>query len=330
MDAVFAHQAWFTDARPPFDPGFLVEPLTLLAIAVVIGIVAVWRSIGSRIGRPELPLLARLGSLAPWVPRLLGVHAGVSLIAQAYDGTFLAPSLELPSNTAGTLLAILEGVVGVWLVSGWRVRPAAWLLVVAGPLGMLFYDVVPILERVDLLAIAVFLSLIPPSADNDGAVDLSASDLRRPLFALRLMAGSSLVVLSLTEKLIRPDLAIALIDRFPFLNLAQLVGIDLPDIEFIRFAGAVELLFGLLIISGAMPQVAVLVAGIPFNATLFFFGASELVGHLPVYGVMLALLVYGSSERYADVVPWLPLPGRMQTAPSPRPAVAGTMRGPRD
>jgi hypothetical protein len=52
--------------------------------------------------------------------------------------------------------------------------------------------------------------------------------------------------------------------------------------------------------------VAVIVAGIPFNATLFFLGRTELIGHLPVYGVMLALLVYGSSRRYADVVPAWP------------------------
>ncbi len=320
---IVAHQAWFTDARPPFDLGFLVEPLTLLSIAVAIGIAAGWRFVGRRLTRPELPFLARLGSLSPWVPRLLGVHAGVSLIAQAYAGTFLAPSLDLPNTTAGTMLAILEGVVGVWLVSGWKIRPAALLLVAAGPLGMLLYNVVPILERIDLLAIAVFLSLIPPSAEDDGAVDLSPGELRRPLFALRLMAGSSLVILSLTEKLIRPDLALALIDRFPFLNLARLVGIDLPDIEFVRFAGAVELLFGLLIISGAMPQVVVLVAGIPFNATLFFFGASELVGHLPVYGVMLALLVYGSSDRYAGEVAWLPIRRPTRRSPSPEPAIAG-------
>ena len=47
-------------------------------------------------------------------------------------------------------------------------------------------------------------------------------------------------------------------------------------------------------ISGALPQVAVLVAMVPFNATLLLFGQTELVGHLPVYGAFLALLVYGS------------------------------------
>ena len=75
---------------------------------------------------------------------------------------------------------------------------------------------------------------------------------------------------------------------------------------FVAVAGATELLFGLLVISGAFPQVAVLVAMVPFNATLLLFGQTEMVGHLPVYGVMLALLVYGSSRRYADVVPAWP------------------------
>jgi hypothetical protein len=57
--------------------------------------------------------------------------------------------------------------------------------------------------------------------------------------------------------------------------------------------------------SGALPQRAVILAGIPFNATLFFFGATELIGHLPVYGAMLTLLAYGSDRSLAPVVPAL-------------------------
>jgi hypothetical protein len=59
-------------------------------------------------------------------------------------------------------------------------------------------------------------------------------------------------------------------------------------------------------VSGALPQVSVILAGIPFNATLFFLGAEELIGHLPVYGAMLAVLVYGSDRDIAPVVPWFP------------------------
>lgn len=301
-----AHETWFSDARPPYGTELLGDPITIAFLGVVLAVTFVWRAVGDRTPTPELPLLSRLGDLSPWVPRLLAVHAGVSLIAQAYGGTYLAPGLEL-NGTTGTLLAVLEGIVGVWLASGIRIRPAAWLLVAAGPLGMLAYGVVPILERVDLLGIGVFLALLPPGDDELGARRVSVDELRVPLMWLRLLVGGALVVLAFSEKLVRPDLALAFLDQYPAFNLLQLVGLDVSDLMFVRIAGATELLFGLLVISGAMPQVAMIVAGIPFNATLFFFGASELIGHLPVYGAMAALIIYGSSARYAPIVPWLPI-----------------------
>lgn len=303
---VFAHTTWFTDERPAYDVGFLTEPATLLLIASAVVLAWAWRRAARRLPVPEAPALTPLGRLAPWIPRILAIHAGVSLIAQAYGGTYLAPGLDLPTGPGGPLLAIVEGITGVWLVSGWNIRWAAALLAAAGPLGLFAYDPVAILERIDLLGIAVFLVLVPPGPDRFGARIVDRVTLRQPLFLLRLSAGGALVILSGTEKLLRPDIGLALIDRYPILNLAATAGLEIPDLEFLRMAGAIELLFGLLIVSGALPQVAVVVAGIPFNATLFYFGASELVGHLPVYGVMLAMLVYGSSPHHAPVVAWLP------------------------
>lgn len=303
---LLAHETWFTELRPPFTTDLLTDPVTIGFLIVVVGVTVAWRAVAARWHVPELRPLEPLGGLAPWVPRLLAVHAGVSLIAQAYAGTYLAPALRLADGPTGTALAILEGVVGVWLATGVRVRPAAWLLVAAGPLGMLAYGIVPILERVDLLGIGVFLALLPPGDDELGAVRPTPRALGRSLFALRLLIGGALVVLAFTEKLARPGLALAFLDQYPAFNLLATLGLDVPDLMFVRVAGAVELLFGLLIISGAAPQVVVIVAGLPFNATLFFLGASELIGHLPVYGAMAALLVYGSSTTYAPVVPWLP------------------------
>lgn len=305
---LFAHETWFTNERPPFDFAFLLEPLTLSYLAIAVVVALGWRCAAKRFRTPEIPQLSRLGDLAPWIPRLLGVHAGVSLIAQAYAGTYLVPALRLPDGWVGTVLALTEGAVGVWLVSGWRIRPAAGLLVISGPLGAIFFGVLPILERVDLLGIAVFLVLLPPSPNEWGAVRPSPVDLRKALFSLRLLAGGALVVLAFSEKLVRPELALVVIDEYPFLNVVRELGFNVSDLEFVRMAGAVELLFGLLVVSGAAPQVAVIVAGIPFNATLFFFGASELVGHLPVYGVMLALLVYGSNQATCGAVAWWPRP----------------------
>lgn len=307
------HEAWFTSARPPYDWSFALEPASLLLIGAAILIALLWRMAAARLPAPELAFLRPLGSLAPYVPRLLGIHAGVSLLAQAARGTYLAPSLDLPASPFGSALAIAEGVLGVWMVTGYRIRPAAWVLVAAGPLAMPFYGVVPVLERVDLLGVALFLALLPPADTPGGAVDAGPERVTSSLFALRASAGGALIILAFTEKLARPGLALALLDRYPAFNVLQTMGIPIGDLGFIRIAGAIELLFGLLLISGALPQVAVIVAGIPFNATLFFLGTEELIGHLPLYGAMLALLVYGSSERFARSATWLPVIGEVRS-----------------
>ena len=127
------------------------------------------------------------------------------------------------------------------------------------------------------------------------------------MWALRVGAGLALIIVAFAEKLATPDMALAFLADHPQFNVAQQVGIGMSDLEFARVAGAIEVLFGLLLISGALPQAIVLIAGVPFNATLWFFGTTELVGHLPVYGAMLVLLVYGSDPvlrpRVSDLLP---------------------------
>jgi hypothetical protein len=299
---MLAHEAWFSDVRPPFDWAFALSPASLALVAGAVGIAVAWRVVGGRVPRPELPFLRPLGRLAPWVPRLLAVHAGVSLLAQSARGTYLAPSLELPDDPLGAALRIAEGAVGVWLISGVRVRWAALGVALSGPVAMPSFGVVPVLERMDLLAIALFLWLLPPGPDRWGEARGDPAATAAAVLWLRLLTGGALILLAFTEKLARPELARAFLDDFPAFNVLHAVGIDATEDTFIRIAGAVELLFGLLIVSGRLPQVAVIVAGIPFNATLFFLGSEELIGHLPLYGTMLALLVYGSNDETAPLV----------------------------
>jgi hypothetical protein len=321
-DLILAHALWFTDGEPPYDWAFAFETLSLAALFGAIVGAIVWRAVARFFPRPELSLLSFLGRLGPWIPRLLAVHAGVSLLAQASRSEFLVPALELPPVWWGIALGILEGIVGVWLISGWKVRPAAWLLVAAGPLGMLGYGIVPIVERADLLGIGLFLALLPPDDSRPGGrIQIDPEQIRVALFGLRTLVGVALIVLAYTEKLARPELSLEFLDRYPAFNILQglggLVGVEVSDLVFIQFAAGVEILFGLLLISGALPQLTVIAAGIPFNATLFFLGATELIGHLPIYGAMLALLVYGSRPDTAPVCSWLPnLRGRMRTMPA--------------
>jgi uncharacterized membrane protein YphA (DoxX/SURF4 family) len=210
---------------------------------------------------------------------------------------------------AGWLISLLQGLLGVWLVTGVRLRPAAAVTLLLGPMAAILAGPVAMLEAIDLLGIALFLAILPPGPDRWGAVLPTPEQAATAITALRVCAGLALVVLAFSEKFANPALAREFIDNYPAFDLFATLGIPLGGDAFIRLAGSIELLFGLLLISGRMPQAAVIVAGIPFNATLFFLGRVELIGHLPVYGVMLALLVYGSSREYADAVPaWPPLP----------------------
>jgi uncharacterized membrane protein YphA (DoxX/SURF4 family) len=309
LATILAHETWYTEQRPPYDWAFLTDPATLVALGLTAAVAVTWVLAARRTPRPELSLLSPLGLISPWIPRLLAIHAGASLLSQAASGSYLAPALDLPHGWSGTLLAALEAIIGVWLIAGYRIRPAAALLVAAGPIGAIGYGAIPILERVDLLGIALFLVILPPDDGKPGGA-VTPTDVRLPaaLFGLRILVGGALIVLAFTEKLIRPDLALAFLDDYPAFNFLGAMGIDIGDLDFVRLAGAVELLFGILVISGRLPQIAMIVAGIPFNATLFFLGSSELVGHLPIYGAMLALLVYGSDIRSADAVGWFPAP----------------------
>lgn len=298
--ALVAHAAWFTEHLPPADWSFLVEGRTLFYLAVALALAVLVRALARLRDGVDVPALARL---APWMPFALRLHVGVSLVGLVSAGAYLAPSLELPNSPAGVLLGVLMVATAVLLVTGYRARLGAALLVASGPVGMLEFGVWPVIQRADLLGLAIFLLVAGPgrwSADHElgRARDPSVRELGQAVWALRVFVGASLIAVALAEKLANPALAQRFLDSQAVdFNLLAAAGLPVSDLEFVRIAGAVEVLFGLLLISGALPQAVVLVAGVPFNATLYFFGTIELLGHLPVYGAMLVLLVFGSHQR---------------------------------
>ena len=173
------------------------------------------------------------------------------------------------------------------------------------------------LQRIDLLGLAVYVLATGPgrwSADLEAgrAVEPALDDHARAIWALRLAAGVSLIVVAFAEKLATPALAVHFLCDHPELNLAQQLGIGMTGAEYTA-GRRHRVLFGLLLISGALPQACTVLVGIPFNATLWFFGANELMGHLPTYGAMLALLVYGSDPQLRPTVSLL-LPLRRAAA----------------
>lgn len=296
---MLAHVKWYVDnpSHVPLEFTRLVEPATMILMAGAAALALLWWVTARRLPTP-LPWLQPLGRLAPWVPRILGVHLGVSLLALAVTNSYLAPHLSLDDVPGASALALLEGIVGVWLITGVRLRPAALAVIALGPIGMVFTGVLAVVEALDTLGVALFLLLVPPGPHRFGARDVTAAELRRPLQILRVSAGLALIILAFTEKLLAPDLAYRLIGDYPAVDVFRVVGVAVPAEVYVRLAAATELVFGLLLISGAATQVVVLIAAVPFNLTLLVFDRYELIGHLPIYGILLALLVYGSSTAH--------------------------------
>lgn len=311
-----SHESWFETSGAGHDWGAYVSPLPLTLTAGAIAVAFGWRRVATRLPSPEIAVLKPVGRLVPWVPRLLGIHLGVSLLALAAKRAFLVPTHDHLPGAAGSALLLFEAALGVWLVTGYRLRPAAAAVLALGPALAVVSGPVALLECANLAAVAVFLVILPPGPDRYGVANPSGTTLRWALLAMRVGVGVALVALAFTEKFTYPDLAERTLADYPQLDVPSLVGIHVPTTIFIVAAASIELLFGLLVISAAMPQLAVLAMIVPFNATLLIFGQKELVGHLPVYGVFLALLAYGSNPETAALVPWFPGRGLKRREPA--------------
>ena len=210
-----------------------------------------WHLVGGRLPRPELPFLEPLGRLVPWIPRLLGIHLGVSLLSLAVQNAYLAPNLSLDDVAGGAAIAFAEGLLGVWFITGAWLRPAGLVTLLLGPLAALLAGPVAMLEAIDLLGIALFLVVLPPAATA------WAPWRRRPRS--------------------RPW----------------------PSSPCVSAPGSPWWCWRSARSSPTRPW--------PASSS-----RTELIGHLPVSGAMLALLVYGSDRGTADLVPAWPRPSSLR------------------
>ena len=289
-----AHVKWFTDPRPhPTHYELLLTAPVLAAFAIALVAVGVAYLIQHHVPEPRairsLERFARTGPLA------LRIALGVSLIAAAIAGWLFVPSLAVDPDAGGYAVLAVEALCGGLILAGWLTRQAALLLAALGVVAMVPFSFESILEQVHILGIAVFLFITGPGAmslDARRGAQGSIADRRAPaaaLLLLRLAMGFGIAYGALTEKLLNPPLAQALLDERAFLNLLRPLGVSDP--VFIWIAGLTELVIGIVIVSGQLTRPAMAVGFVLFSVTLLVFGLPELIGHLPYYGIMLTLFI---------------------------------------
>jgi uncharacterized membrane protein YphA (DoxX/SURF4 family) len=210
------------------------------------------------------------------------------------------PSLRVERDAFGFALLVAEGVCGVLLLVGFATRPAAVALALLGVVAMEPFNFESILEQVHILGAAIFLFITGRGAISIDRVFGQQRALNVPdapvaaLTLLRVCMGIGIAFGALTEKLLDPGLAGALLSDRPYLNV--LAGLGVSNGQFAYLAGVVELVIGVVIVSGQLTRPVMAAGAVLFTATLPIFGWLELLGHLPYYGIMLTLFIAPSAD----------------------------------
>jgi uncharacterized membrane protein YphA (DoxX/SURF4 family) len=273
----------------------------LLSFAV--GLVAIGVAYWIQHNVPEPKAMRALERSAGYGPFALRLHIGVALIVAAYLGLLFVPSLRVEDKGAvGYAILVMEGIAGVSVLLGLAIRAGAIVLVLLGIVAMQPFDFESVLEQVHILGIAIFLFLIgsgPLSFDRIRGVRAPLRNANVPaaaLGALRILMGFGIAYTGLTEKLLNPDLSRSLIERYPQIAIDRYVGV--PDTAFIWLAGTVELVIGLVIVSGQITRPVMALGAVLFTVTLFVFGWLELLGHLPFFGIMFLLFIAPNADPW--------------------------------
>ena len=305
------HERWFTDETKfpvQFDTWSSSNSLVPIAVAVGITVIAtlVYRARGRR---SVVPGPIALGmpwenyvQLLTWVPLVIGVHMGVTLLVSGVSRQLFVPNLELPVNLLGGVLGMVEIAMALSFIYGALARPAAAALGLLWLLGMLVFGPLRLIEHTEIAGVAFFLFA---TGRGPLAFDMALGKLNKPVKplvpyavpVLRVALGIGLTIVAFTEKLWNIPMGLAFLSEhnFNFFPYIGLPGID--DTKFLLIAGTVELLVGLMLIAGTYVRLVILVTLIPFNLTLPFLGWRELVGHLPTYGILALLLLWGDEPQ---------------------------------
>lgn len=307
------HERWFTPGSGPalvlesaLEPGALIAAGTALTITAVLAVV--YRATGRRTIIPgpfrlgaDQRLLAVLYGL---IPVILCLHVVVPLIVSGVQRQLFVPNLHFggggPADVSVFELAATLTQIGIALALfyGAFTRLAAAALGAVWLAGAFYFGPVYLLEQSVFLGIAAALFIL---GRGPFAVDaLLSRRLSRPVESqlalavplLRIGTGLSLTVLAFSEKLWNMPLALRFLELYP-LNFTAALGVPMSDTAFMYAAGAVELTAGLLLLTNTYVRLGIFVLWFPFNLTLPLFGWQELVGHLPIYGAMAMLAVWG-------------------------------------
>lgn len=315
-----AHEEYVVDGerRAPVDE-FLADALTDPYVVgplaggglVVVAVIAAYL-VRRPVQRDLVAFRAAMREYTDFVPWLLRISFGIALVGAGFSGYFVSPAVEgdfrllqvglgflllfglatrvvallalavylLGAVTRPALLLQLEyvgGLVALALVGSGRPSADDVLQRVAGTRGTIYRRLDPVHERA-----SAFQARIDPYERFSPTV-------------VRVGLGAAFVYLGVSQKLLRPGLALAVVERY---DLAA-VGPVSPEL-WVLGAGLAEATLGVALILGFFTRATAVTAIATFTLTLFALPDDPVLAHVGLFGMASVLLITGGGPYAVD------------------------------
>lgn len=291
-----AHVNWFVEGDAEPLPNYGVsDPLFLawVVIATCMVLFSVWLD-----GKLPTPRIAQSGLRHDFM-EILRVFTGMSFLLTAYEGSLVAPH-KVADGAFGLALLFLQAGIGIMLIANRWIMMAALLMFVLHAGVAIKFGLFSALEYAIVIGIAFFLLFNAiPGEDMRNRLKPYSVD------ALRIWTGISLVALAVGEKLAPSALGQVFVAQYQW-NFMQALGFTFFDDRlFVLSAGMIEAVIGIVLILGTTVRLAVLALSVMMAISNLVFiiegnneaALVEFIGHMPIIGVALLLLLLGYGQR---------------------------------
>ena len=295
---VAAHVRWFVDASATVETFEPYAPTdTAVLVWVVVALLLIGASVALDMSLPNVRIVDT--KTRHDFIEILRVFTGMSMLLTAYEGAVTAPHL-IAFGPFGTVLLFAQAGIGILLIANRFVRHAAILMILLH-LGLAIkFGVLAAFEYLIMVGIAVFLLI-----NNLPTVALRERFKPYSVDLLRILTGISLITLGFSEKLFGAMMAESFLALYQW-NFMQALGFEFfTDRLFVLSAGVIEVVFGVILVLGTTTQLNVLAFSVVlFSSNVLFLiqgnneaAMVEFIGHMPVIGVALILLLLGAGQR---------------------------------
>jgi len=272
------------------DVEFLISPFfdaanLYLMLGTVLGVVLLWfisrkvPFIRKRLSETS----SRSDTYTEFIPWILRLSLGISLIGSGINGTLVSPIITSPG------LADLQILVGFLLLAGFLTVPAALITIFLYFAGLKtdWY----LFGNLEYLALG--LTILIAGHSRPGVDDmlclprlkiLSFMEKYIPLI-LRLGVGGAMMFLALYEKILNPHLSEYVVVNFGLLDV-----VNVSPAMWVLGAGVIEFLIGFALFVGFRTRLVSAIAFIVLTLSFFYF-EEDVSSHITLFGILSVLFI---------------------------------------